>query len=150
MSTDIGFTEPVFTIGIVAKLLNISPESIRLYERQHLILPYKTKTDRRLFSKMDIEWIQCFRQYINRNLLKIKDIIHYLAQFPCYETQRCSGSTKKQCLVYNNPNQICWASINCPNRKPERIYCRECEVYKHICTLKSLPFKNTAQPTHIN
>jgi len=34
--------EPVFTIGTIAKMLNVAVQTIRLYEHEGLILPAKT------------------------------------------------------------------------------------------------------------
>jgi len=150
LNIDIEPTEPVFTIGIVAKLLNISTESIRAYDRAHLIIPHRSKSGHRFFSKMDIKWIHCFHQYMINGVLHIYDIQKYLAQFSCHSLKHCSIKIKKQCLVYNNPNQICWAAIACPNRKSERNYCRECVVYKHICTIKILNYANPSTPIHKN
>jgi DNA-binding transcriptional MerR regulator len=148
LNTDISSTEPVFTIGIVAKLLDISPESIRLYDRENLIIPHRTKTDRRLFSKLDIEWMKYFRQFISKNTVTIKDIHYSISNFPCHELKHCSKSAKTQCSAYNNPDLICWSATSCPNRRPERNYCHECDVYKNICEHKNLDFKS-APPSSV-
>ena len=50
--------EPILTISIAAKLLNIHPRTIMLYERTKLFTPYRTNTQRRMFSDKDLEELQ--------------------------------------------------------------------------------------------
>ena len=53
--------EPIFPISAAAKLLNISVHTLRMYERNGLFVPFKKLTHQRLFSKSDIERIECIR-----------------------------------------------------------------------------------------
>jgi MerR family transcriptional regulator/heat shock protein HspR len=46
--------QPVFMISIVAKMLNVHPQTLRLYEREGLIRPQRTKRTR-LYSMEDVE-----------------------------------------------------------------------------------------------
>lgn len=46
--------EPLYMISIVSRMLNIHPQTIRLYEREGLITPYRTKRTR-LYSQEDVE-----------------------------------------------------------------------------------------------
>jgi len=58
MSQNVIFDDkPVFSISIAAQLLGISVHTLRMYEREGLIIPFKTRTNRRLFSENDIERI---------------------------------------------------------------------------------------------
>ena len=41
-------------ISVVAKMLNVHPQTLRLYEREGLITPYRTKRTR-LYSMDDVE-----------------------------------------------------------------------------------------------
>lgn len=53
-----GINEPILTISVAAKLLNIHPRTIMLYERTKLFTPYRTNTQRRMFSDKDLEDLQ--------------------------------------------------------------------------------------------
>ena len=55
---------PLFPIGIVMQLTELSARQIRYYEEHHLISPMRTEGNRRLFSLNDID-----------RLLEIKDLI---------------------------------------------------------------------------
>lgn len=53
---------PLFPMGIITKLTELTPRQIRYYEQQGLIFPSRTKGNQRLFSFNDVD-----------RLLKIKD-----------------------------------------------------------------------------
>lgn len=46
--------QPVFVISVVARMLNVHPQTLRLYEREGLITPQRTKR-KRLYSMEDVE-----------------------------------------------------------------------------------------------
>lgn len=75
--------EPLLGIGIAAKKLGVSPELLRLYEREGLLFIHKTNSDHRLYSERDLEWIQCFREQITENKMNIAGIRLLLALMPC-------------------------------------------------------------------
>ena len=53
-----GYDEPVFLISVVAKVLNIHPQTLRQYEREGLISPSRTQGKMRLYSQKDIDRIK--------------------------------------------------------------------------------------------
>ena len=50
--------EPVFMISIVAQMLSIHPQTLRLYEREGFIKPSRTLGNTRLYSQDDVEEIR--------------------------------------------------------------------------------------------
>lgn len=46
--------QPLFMISVVAKMLGVHPQTLRLYEREGLITPYRAKRAR-LYSQEDVE-----------------------------------------------------------------------------------------------
>jgi len=56
--------EPLYVISVVAKMLEIHPQTLRLYERQGLVQPHRRGMIR-LFSDSDIERL--------RQILRLKD-----------------------------------------------------------------------------
>ncbi len=46
--------QPLFMISVVAKMLGVHPQTLRLYEREGLITPYRRKRAR-LYSQEDVE-----------------------------------------------------------------------------------------------
>jgi len=52
------YDEPVYLISIVAKLLEIHPQTLRQYERENLVCPSRTNGRIRLYSQRDIDRIK--------------------------------------------------------------------------------------------
>ncbi|TQR32975.1 MerR family transcriptional regulator [Campylobacter sp. MIT 99-7217] len=52
------YDEPVYLISIVAKVLNIHPQTLRQYEREGLVEPSRTDGKIRLYSQKDIDQIK--------------------------------------------------------------------------------------------
>jgi MerR family transcriptional regulator, heat shock protein HspR len=47
-------TQPLFMISVVARMLKVHPQTLRLYEREGLVTPHRTKRTR-LYSLEDVE-----------------------------------------------------------------------------------------------
>jgi MerR family transcriptional regulator/heat shock protein HspR len=52
------YDEPVYLISIVAKILDIHPQTLRQYERENLICPSRSDGRIRLYSQRDIDKIK--------------------------------------------------------------------------------------------
>jgi len=52
------YDEPVYLISIVAKILDIHPQTLRQYERENLICPSRSNGRIRLYSQRDIDKIR--------------------------------------------------------------------------------------------
>lgn len=52
------YDEPVYLISIVAKVLEIHPQTLRQYERENLITPSRSNGRIRLYSQKDIDRIK--------------------------------------------------------------------------------------------
>ncbi|MDD7566784.1 MAG: helix-turn-helix transcriptional regulator, partial [Helicobacter sp.] len=52
------YDEPVYLISVVAKILQIHPQTLRQYEKEGLIVPGRTDGKMRLYSQRDIDKIK--------------------------------------------------------------------------------------------
>ncbi len=52
------YDEPVYLISVVAKILDIHPQTLRQYERENLVCPSRTNGRIRLYSQRDIDRIK--------------------------------------------------------------------------------------------
>ncbi|HUH42220.1 MAG: helix-turn-helix transcriptional regulator [Sulfurimonas sp.] len=52
------YDEPVYLISIVAKVLEIHPQTLRQYERENLVTPSRSNGKIRLYSQRDIDRIK--------------------------------------------------------------------------------------------
>ncbi len=50
--------KPVYMISIVAKMLEVHPQTLRLYEREGLVMPSRTDGNTRLYSQHDVERVE--------------------------------------------------------------------------------------------
>ena len=74
--------EPILTISVAAQLLNIHPRTIMLYEREKLFTPFRTKTQRRMFSGKDLEALQFIKfltQQVGINLKGVKVVLEAIS-----------------------------------------------------------------------
>jgi len=47
--------EPCFSIGVVARMVNLHPQTLRLYEKVGLVVPARSPGNVRLYSELDVE-----------------------------------------------------------------------------------------------
>jgi MerR family transcriptional regulator/heat shock protein HspR len=52
------YDEPVYLISVVAKILDIHPQTLRQYERENLICPSRSSGRIRMYSQRDIDKIK--------------------------------------------------------------------------------------------
>jgi MerR family transcriptional regulator/heat shock protein HspR len=73
---------PILTISVAAKLLDLHPRTIMLYERSGFLSPHRTNTNRRMFSVSDLDDLQ-FVKFLTRtrgiNLLGVKTLLEAIA-----------------------------------------------------------------------
>ncbi len=122
--------EPIYTIGIAARKMNVAVPTLRMYEREGLILPYRSPTGRRIYSNNDLMWIDCIRRMITQNGLNLEGIRRLLALMPCWKLTHCPESRRKKCPAYKNSAKPCWA-IKIQANPAQREKCRNCPVYSH-------------------
>ena len=128
MHYEVPFEKPIYPIRTAAKLLNISVHTLRMYEKENLILPFKKSSSHRLYSKSDIERIECIRNAINESKISINGIKFILSMMPCWEVINCSQKDRNRCNAFLKHEDACWASKGAETICAKK-ECRECEVY---------------------
>jgi len=87
---------PIYPIGVAAKLLNVHPRTLRIYEDEALIKPTRAG-NRRLYSANDIKWVGCLRKLIHDDGISIPGIKKLLRYATCYEIAECPEETHCTC-----------------------------------------------------
>lgn len=87
---------PVYPIGVAAKLLNVHPRTLRIYEKEGLISPAHVG-NRRMFSADDIQWINCIRRFIHEEGISIPGLKKLLEFVPCWEIADCPEDVHECC-----------------------------------------------------
>ncbi len=129
MNGNIDIYEPIFTIGVIARKLNVAVQTLRMYEQEGLILPYKTPTGRRLYSLHDLDRLHCIRKLITEDGLNINGIKRLLSLIPCWEFKGGLDEDCKSCPAYYEAVAPCWVIQNVGN-KCRGQDCRTCPVYR--------------------
>jgi MerR family transcriptional regulator/heat shock protein HspR len=73
---------------VAAKLLDVHPRTLRIYEDEGLIKPIR-EGNRRLYSTNDITWIGCLRGLIHNEGISIPGIKKLLRYATCHEIADC-------------------------------------------------------------
>jgi MerR family transcriptional regulator, heat shock protein HspR len=126
-SSDIS-DNPLYTISTASNLLNISIHTLRMYEREGLIIPFKKVSNQRLYSDRDLERIRCIRKSISEEKMGIEGIRRVLSLIPCWGIRNCSKKDKQKCQAFNEYSKPCWM-LKHKNNYCSTQTCRECVVY---------------------
>ncbi len=68
---------PILTTGVVASMLDITPDRLRTYDTEHLISTHRVKTGqvhKRLYSQYDVEWLQSLRILLKTYKMSISSV----------------------------------------------------------------------------
>lgn len=129
LETNSAHLTPLYSIGTTARMLGLSVQTLRHYEREGLIIPYKSESNQRWYSKADIERLQCIRKAINDQKLSIEGIKHIHALIPCWQIRGCSEQDRASCEAFKGHMRGCWSYNHAQNSCSSRD-CRLCEVYR--------------------
>ena len=89
---------PIYPIGVAAKLLNVHPRTLRIYEKEGLVQPTLVG-NRRMFSADDIQWITCLRTFIHEEGISIPGLKKLLDFIPCWEIAGCPAEIHERCAA---------------------------------------------------
>jgi len=90
--------QPLFSIGTAAAMLEIHPRTMRIYEEEGLVKPFR-KAGRRYYSLNDIQWIKCIRYMIHDQGISIAGIKRLLEYAPCWNIVECPLEKRKTCTA---------------------------------------------------
>ena len=120
---------PVYSIGEVAKLLNVSVQILRLYEERGLLVVQKSSGHQRIYTEDDIARIRCIRMAINEQKISMEGIRRIHSLIPCWELVNCLPEKRNDCPAYGSHIAGCWTyeqkNTDCASRD-----CRACKVYQ--------------------
>lgn len=130
-----------YKIGEMARVLDVSVETIRMYEREGILLIEKTGTGQRRFTDDDVHWIGCIRRLIKDKGMNIEGIRRLLALLPCWHLRLCSDEERRVCPALLGAAQPCWTMKDQIPESCRADDCRTCNVYQsaiHCDNLKKV------------
>ena len=119
---------PLYTIGVMAEMLGIHPETIRVWETSGLVQPPQRRSGKRFYSNKDLQRLRFICKLAGEGLTQ-RAMIYYLRLYPCWKTLDCSS-----CLHGSRNDRSakpCW--------QEEDSYCRVASLEDpcHDCTLRT-------------
>lgn len=122
---------PVYPIGIISELLEVHPETIRVWERYGVIHP-RRRNGKRFYSDNDLKQLQFIQKLIGEGL-NLPAISYFLQLYPCWHQEECpvcmhqserTGCSKPcwkedgtYCLVSVNED-LCASCEHCKQEQP--------------------------------
>lgn len=136
---DLKYSEPVFSISTAAKILKVSVHTLRMYEREGLIIPFKKESKQRLYSRADIDRFEYIRHAINVRKISIAGIKTIFSMIPCYKIKMCreKPGTCEAFAVHSKP---CW-TLKHRKDSCRQTECRSCEVYLQYANIQVIKEK---------
>jgi MerR family transcriptional regulator, heat shock protein HspR len=113
---------PLFPIGVVAEILHVTDQTLRVYEKSGLIQPGRRKKDR-YYSANDVVWLKCLRRFLKKEGINLKGIERLLKVVPCYEISPCEDCNA--CTAHLKRSITCSESASVFSSKSEG-YCLNC------------------------
>jgi len=93
--------KPFLSIGTAAALLNVNPRTLRIYEVEGLLSPYK-KGQKRIYSINDLQWVSCIRSMIHDQGISIAGIKKLMQYTPCWNIVNCPMEKRKTCTAFKD------------------------------------------------
>lgn len=91
--------EPIFTIGMAAKILEVHQRTLRNYEESGLVQPAR-RGKWRYYSMRDIKWIECLREMIHSHGISINAVKKLLSYTPCWNIIDCPFEKRQRCSAF--------------------------------------------------
>lgn len=122
---------PVFTIGVVSDIMQVHPETLRVWERHRLIYPAR-RNGQRLYSENDLKRLEFVKELIGKGL-NLAAVKHYLGLYGCWFRDTCPvcmrQSERAACA------KRCWKEKGsyCRVRFDEPDPCSTCQFWEAEC-----------------
>lgn len=92
-------TEPVYTIGTAARLLDVCPATLRIWEKKKLITPVRLGKNR-FYSQYDMERLKMIRHLLQEKRFNIEGVKAILDMDHCWDIRKCSPEDRAACPVF--------------------------------------------------
>ncbi|QTU82892.1 MerR family transcriptional regulator [Carnobacteriaceae bacterium zg-C25] len=109
---------PVFPIGTMMMLTELSARQIRYYEEQGLIFPKRSQTNRRLYSLNDVDRLLEIKDYLEEGLtiVAIKKVYANKKVSPLDQAKPLTDEDVRRILYKELMNQQQWKHISTTDR----------------------------------
>ena len=116
---------PLYCISTAAELMDVHPETLRVWERHGLVNPARRR-GQRCYSDADIQRLLFIRHLIDRWGLNLSGVQAYIQLYPCWENDRCPSLRSVESQVPHA--RPCWRrpQDSCTSSLMDAELCRSC------------------------
>lgn len=82
--------QPLYPIGVVSSLLDVHPETLRIWERNGLVKPSR-RNGQRLYSNNDLLRLKYIHYLVKDKGLNMAGVKEVVALYPCWYRDDCPG-----------------------------------------------------------
>jgi MerR family transcriptional regulator/heat shock protein HspR len=128
-NTGFALTDPLISIGTLARRVGLSVSAIRKYESEGLVIAHRTASGHRMFSHEDIDRVMIIHHLIRNVGLNMEGIRRLLAMLPCWELSSEDKAERENCPAFKDSAKPCWV-IRGAGDPGQAERCRVCAVYR--------------------
>lgn len=114
----------IYPIGVVAKMLGVHPETLRVWERHEILEPHRENNQRKYsnYDVMRLRFISFLIEQKGLNLAGVKQVVNL---YSCWKKHRCQGKWKST----EETSRVCWMDLGkyC-TADSLGDWCAECEL----------------------
>ncbi|BEP30009.1 MerR family transcriptional regulator [Helicovermis profundi] len=123
--------DDIYSIGLVAKLINEHPETLRVWEKNNLIKPDRSSYQRK-YSNEDIKRLKFIKYLLLEKKLNIAGVKQVIEMYSCWYVDNCEGGAKGNAKEKINRHKPCWKRENtfCLVLKDKSEWCNGCNIKK--------------------
>jgi MerR family transcriptional regulator/heat shock protein HspR len=125
--------------------MGMAVPTLRLYEKEGLIVPLRTSTKRRLYSVNDLRIVETVQHLIHEHGLNFAGIRRLMAFLPCWKIRGCDPALYRACMVPSITDKPCWSNGEAVCRKSQED-CQVCPVYRMALRIGDLSFRDLIKP----
>lgn len=116
-------SQPLYPIGIVAEILGVHPETLRVWDRQGLVTPSRRRGFR-CYSDADLQRLLFVRHLLEDKGLNLAGVKAYVGLYHCWAKDECAPSHKATA----KNGKPCWKRPGafCGIAAQEALLCRSC------------------------
>ena len=100
------YYEPLYPIGIAAKLIEVSPATLRIWESKGLIKPSRLGKDR-YYSDCDMDQLNYIKHLLQDEGVNIAGVKNIMENSFCWEIKNCPEGVRRDCNVYKKYMKEC-------------------------------------------
>ena len=130
-------TKRHFSIGEAADMVGVSISTVRMYERDGLIIPDRLPSGHRRYTDGDVERLRCIRRTVKDEKISIAGIRRILSLIPCWRIKECPEAERNACPAYLLHDSPCWMASE-KSWECKDADCRQCVVYASCTDCKTL------------